>query len=239
MRLEGIPQKRINDPKQAEAMTRAGNEARDDMVRKGYKMDNPEDRKHIESIASINENAVEGDYEQVKLKKKKEEVFSQPKYQPTETEMRKAVLDMYPEQRKMTDARQKISKKWEALGLKGDLRFSKHHDAIWGEINGENVALGKEDIGNPNYGTSGYFYYGVIGDRTLSEKEAKLAFEGYVKKGFVRESDEEEAKRKAKTSEEVMREAEAFKQEQKTSRVSDEELNEIFSAVGLSWPPQY
>ena len=55
----------------------------------------------------------------------------------------------------------------------------------------------------------------------------------------MRESDEEEAKRKAKTSEEVMREAEAFKQEQKTSRVSDEELNEIFSAVGLSWPPQY
>ena len=45
------------------------------------------------------------------LKKKKEEVFSQPKYQPTETEMRKAVLAMYPEQRKMTDARQKISKK--------------------------------------------------------------------------------------------------------------------------------
>lgn len=158
-------------------------------------------------------------------------------YTPTPAEMKKAASMMNPEEAKLTVAREKIANKWKelaAFGLrKGDLRMGNvgsrgGGDFISGEINGETIALGKEDTN---------FFWGRKGSKYLSEAEARKAFEGYLRLGIVRESEHDEERGVARAREAAKQEAEEFQKQQESERTKNEQkLREIFENAGLTYP---
>jgi hypothetical protein len=141
------------------------------------------------------------------------------KYTPTPIELKKAASRMNPEEAKLTAGREKIDAKWKELaifGLKGDLRMGNvgsrgGGDFISGEINGQTIALGKEDSG---------LYWGRKGSKYLSPSEAKSEFEGYLRLGIVRESEHDEERNITRAREAAKQEVEEFQRQQEGKRAA-------------------